>query len=349
MGKMLKRHDNHLARSHKGVTRGMNDRKPYPVTHRIKNMWVRCQFPKCNKEVLHLSRHVKNMHSMAIQEYHLKFGTKKKLYNGLKTKVKKAQMENCDIFTANAVEGSGSDVVCDNDNCSIVGTIILAEDSEDETLKEDNSLDKNAGNRGIISDSEDDSTDDAVMVHDGAKEDNILLDLNDSTANYSDDVTDHYNGDRLRYLVHNSSPDGLRFLLTFMKKHHSLEAFYRSHLCKVFLKNVSLKTIQEIYCYRQHLLNYYRYSRCYPFPEAITLRTCLACGANQEKPCICPILAKEFYVYCRHSCPPNLMCTRCVSFEKGVSHKCIDFFHCKRYDEEYTASTKFQPYPQSPA
>ena len=127
------------------------------------------------------------------------------------------------------MEGSGSDGVCDNDSCSTVGTkiiaedsedeslreddslgvydnssmdgtIILAEDSEDETLKEDNSVDKNAGNRGIISDSEDDSAGDAVIVHDGAKEDNI--DLNDSTANHSYDVPDYYNGDRLRYLVH---------------------------------------------------------------------------------------------------------------------------------------------------
>lgn len=378
MGKMLKRIDNHLARSHRGVTRGMNDRQPYPVSHRIKNSWVRCQFPKCNKEVLHLSRHVKNIHSITIQEYHLKFGTNTKLYNGLKSKGKKDQMENCDILNANAEEGSGTDGVCDNDSSMVVtkigaedsedkslreddrvgvfddnsmdGTIILAKDSEDETLKEDSSVDKNAGNRGIVSDSEDESADenasDAVVVHDGAKEDNIHF---KSTSNDSHDVPDYYNGDRLRYLVHNSSPDGLRFLLTFMKKQHSLEAYYGSNLCKVFFKNVSLKTIQEIYCYRHHLMNYYRYLRCYPFPETITLRTCLACGANQEKPCICPILPEEFYVYCRHSCPQNLMCTRCVSFEKGVSHKCIDFFHCKRCNEEYTASTKFQPYPQSSA
>ena len=117
------------------------------------------------------------------------------------------------------------------DNCSMDEKIILAVDSEDETLKKDNSVDKNAGNRGIISDSEDDSAD-------GAKEDNI--DLNDSTANYSYDVPDYYNGDRLRYLVHNSSPDGLPFLLTFMKKHHSLEAFYRSHLYKFFKKKMFL-------------------------------------------------------------------------------------------------------------
>lgn len=226
MGKMLKRIDNHLARSHRGVTRGMNDRQPYPVSHRIKNSWVRCQFPKCNKEVLHLSRHVKNIHSITIQEYHLKFGTNTKLYNGLKSKGKKDQMENCDILNANAEEGSGTDGVCDNDSSMVVtkigaedsedkslreddrvgvfddnsmdGTIILAKDSEDETLKEDSSVDKNAGNRGIVSDSEDESADenasDAVVVRDGAKEDNIHF---KSTSNDSHDVPDYYNGDRL--------------------------------------------------------------------------------------------------------------------------------------------------------
>lgn len=122
------------------------------------------------------------------------------------------------------------------DNNSMDGTIILAKDSEDEKLKEDSGVDKNASNTGVVSDSEDESADenasDAVVVHDGAKEDNI--DFNKSTANDSHDVPDYYNGDRLRYLVHNSSPDGLRFLLTFMKKHQSLEAYYGSHLCKVF-------------------------------------------------------------------------------------------------------------------
>ena len=53
---------------------------------------------------------------MTIQEYHLKFGTNTKLYNGLKSKGKKDQMENCDILNANAEEGSGTDSVCDNDS-----------------------------------------------------------------------------------------------------------------------------------------------------------------------------------------------------------------------------------------
>lgn len=76
MGKMLKRLDNHIARSHKGVTRAMNDRQP-PRHFASHNKGVICQFPNCHKEVLQLDKHVKNMHVMKMREYYqyLKFGT----------------------------------------------------------------------------------------------------------------------------------------------------------------------------------------------------------------------------------------------------------------------------------
>ncbi|KAJ7358937.1 hypothetical protein OS493_020778 [Desmophyllum pertusum] len=73
----VKRLDNHIARSHKGVTRAMNDRQP-PRHFASHNKGVICQFPNCHKEVLQLDKHVKNMHVMKMREYYqyLKFGNR---------------------------------------------------------------------------------------------------------------------------------------------------------------------------------------------------------------------------------------------------------------------------------
>ena len=70
-----------------------------------------------------------------------------------------------------------------------------------------------------------------LIKKNGDKVDN----LNESTvyAYDSDEAADFYNEGRLWYLVHNSRPDVLQFMLTFMKKGHCLEAFFRSHFCKV--------------------------------------------------------------------------------------------------------------------
>ena len=373
MGKMLKRLDNHLARSHKGVTRGFNDKQPYPQTRVSQHFWVRCQFPHCKKEVRHLSRHVKNIHSLHMQEYEWKFG-KKEVSNVLESEGKRAKVM-CHILLGNANKEERKDEVVSDSGNSVYG-ITSVEDSEDESVREHESGGENASAECIIHASGDDNSfyaklceedsmckskrknesvhenvikagsmnysaredgnmdgnarkdlkDENVEVKSPGREKNYVVtttsllrrkngdkedDLNESTvyAYDSDEAADSYNEGRLRYLVHNSSPDGLR--------------------------------------YRQHLMNFYRFSGCYPFPEKVIVRTCLACNANpeEEKPCICPILPEEFYVYCRRSCPETLMCKRCVDFDKGASHKCIDFFHCQRCTEEYKSSTKFQSYP----
>ena len=74
MGKLLKRLDNHLTRSHKGVTRAMNDRQP-PRQFASHSKGVVCRFPNCQKEVLHLDKHVKNMHALTMRDYYLKLET----------------------------------------------------------------------------------------------------------------------------------------------------------------------------------------------------------------------------------------------------------------------------------
>ena len=73
-GKTVKTLDNHLARSHKETTRATNDRKPYP-SPQAQRVWVKCCFPSCGKEVIHLYNHVKNVHSLKTQDYYSRFQT----------------------------------------------------------------------------------------------------------------------------------------------------------------------------------------------------------------------------------------------------------------------------------
>ena len=67
MGKMLKRLSNHLSRCHQGVTRAMNDRQPHFASQSRSR--VTCMLPGCGKEVLHLSKHLKNTHAMSATDY----------------------------------------------------------------------------------------------------------------------------------------------------------------------------------------------------------------------------------------------------------------------------------------
>ena len=67
---MLKRLDNHLSRCHKGVTRAYNDRLRTPILQSRKR--VTCLLPGCFKQVLHFTRHLKNLHLMTVDEYHSK-------------------------------------------------------------------------------------------------------------------------------------------------------------------------------------------------------------------------------------------------------------------------------------
>lgn len=76
-GKMLKRLDNHLHKFHRGVTRGLNDNQPKRcVLEKSGKSRVTCLLPGCFKEVIHLSRHLRNVHSISVSEYCLMLGRK---------------------------------------------------------------------------------------------------------------------------------------------------------------------------------------------------------------------------------------------------------------------------------
>lgn len=68
MGKMLMRLDNHLSRCNQGVTRGMNDGQPHFSSQSCRSR-VTCMLPGCSKEVLHFSKHLKNVHAISATDY----------------------------------------------------------------------------------------------------------------------------------------------------------------------------------------------------------------------------------------------------------------------------------------
>ena len=69
---------------------------------------------------------------------------------------------------------------------------------------------------------------------------------------------------KLRYLVHNTSPDGIRFFLLFMRRKGSLAEFYRSRVFKDVLGKMAFSTIREIYLYRKHLTSILSVGRALP-------------------------------------------------------------------------------------
>lgn len=366
MGKYLKRLDNHLLRSHKGITRATNDRKPYP-SPQAQRAWVKCLFPSCGKQVMHLHNHVKNVHSLEMKDYKLRFATEKPdkpdksevafvntidKWDGMKEdgyaleenisgnmRDMNIRKENVESIGGNARKSEHIDgnAIMEDDNMD--GTAIMEDDNVDgNALEEDNE----GGN--IM---EDHRTDDLTEEEDSTDGNAREEESPRHTSMRNEGACFIYSREKLRYLVHNSSPDGLRFLLAFMKRHYSLPAFFKTQLCKVFFKNTTLSVLRDIYIYRQHLTSYFRMSQFYPYPSNAMIKNCLACDLTDRGQCRCPVLPEDFYLYCKGACPHSFRCIRCEGDPNRASHKCLDFYHCKRCDFEYKASAKHQPYPET--
>ena len=85
------RWDNHLHKFHRGVTRGLNDNQPKRrVLEKLGKSRVTCLLPGCFKEVIHLSRHLRNVHSISVSEYCLMLGIKEIEKEVAKEREKKA-------------------------------------------------------------------------------------------------------------------------------------------------------------------------------------------------------------------------------------------------------------------
>ena len=91
MGKMLKRLDNHLNKFHRGVTRGLNDNQPKRrVLEKSGKSRVTCLLPGCFKEVIHLSCHIRNVHSISLSDYCSMLGIKEREKKAGKEREKEA-------------------------------------------------------------------------------------------------------------------------------------------------------------------------------------------------------------------------------------------------------------------
>lgn len=351
MGKMLKRLDNHLLRCHQGVTRGINDRQPHFSSQSCRSRQT-CMLPGCGKEVLHFSKHLKNIHAMSATDYLAKVEEKRES----RGKRKSPSKYHTNIDKMNEPKRKKKDKSVNNKETNGMGfeTVPKSDSSEAFTMQESPDVFR----------SEDEYPETTGMVFEAVPESNLSVDF---TEQESPDVfrsedkdavyckpsklileelsPGTYSKEKLRYLVHNTSPDGVRLLLVFVKRRGGLAEFHRSKFCTDIFGKMPFSTVKEIYLYRKYLTSFYRLARFYPYPDKEMINSCLACDATEKGQCSCPVLPKSFYIFCRQKCSSDFNCKKCIYFDHRPSH-CFDFFHCKRCDEEYKASTKHQPYPQ---
>lgn len=105
-----------------------------------------------------------------------------------------------------------------------------------------------------------------------------------------------YSKEKLRYLVHNTSPDGVRLLLVFVKRRGVLAEFHGSKFCRDIFGKMPFSTVKEIYLYRKYLTSFYQLARFYPYPDK-EINSCFACDVMEKGQCSCPVLPKSFYIF----------------------------------------------------
>ena len=101
------------------------------------------------------------------------------------------------------------------------------------------------------------------------------------------EIEDGYSEEILRYLVHNTTPHGVRFFLTALRSGTTITEFSQSRLCRVMFGEVHLSILQCIYRHRQYLTSYYRLRRYHPYPEKEMIHSCVACAATARGNCSC--------------------------------------------------------------
>lgn len=165
--------------------------------------------------------------------------------------------------------------------------VVLAEDSD--VSEVDGSHDEDLKSEDLQSETGSESK------WDGSSEDGFHLDVQEPC--------DEYDDEHLRYLVHNTTGDGIRFMLTAIEIFkHSLTKFKNSKICRVLSGDVPIVTLKDVYLHRMLLTSYYRMRSYHPYPDKDMIENCLACGATERGSCKCPVLPKSFYVFCRGQC-----------------------------------------------
>ena len=304
------------------MTRAMSDRQPLNLQEKTH---ITCMLPHCGKDVLHLSHHLKNMHSnMSVNEYNSMVGKVQKFSNNvIVAATPREERDKTKFKEANVKNERKPEINKKKERIKPEDSEVLASDSDREGSSAGN---KERGDR--------------------EREDNILeSDTSDTEVNsqFDMELEDGYSDEMLRYLVHNTTPDGVRFFLAALRSGTTLVQCSRSKLCRVVLGERDLPTLQSIYRHRQYLTSYYRLQKYYPYPENDMIHSCVACDATERGKYSCPILPKTFYVFCRQKCSDDWHCAKCVNLDCGPSHACFDFFHCAICHDRYVTSTKHQP------
>ena len=306
----------------------MNDRQPLNLPSSNKS-YVTCLLPHCGKDVLHLSHHLRNMHAnMSINEYNSVVGQVQKTHQKLKrTELLQEEGNKKQYKGLNGDEEKRER----NEKEKTIGakyppSEVLAADSDPMVITSES----NCGNKEGNDRERDEYPNDTEEGDD---------------SEWDCEIEDGYCDEILRYLVHNTTPDGVHFFLTALRSGTTIGQFSQSRLCRVVLGVIPLSTLKCIYRHRKYLTSYYRLIRYHPYPEKEMIHSCIACATTERGKCSCPVLPKSFYVFCRQKCSSDWNCAKCVNFDRGPSHACFDFFHCEICHERYVASTKHQPYP----
>ena len=317
------------------MTRAMNDRQPLNLP-RSKKSHVTSLLPHCGKDVLHLSHHLRNKHSnISVNDYNSVVGQVQNNYENLKrTGLLQEEGNEKQYKEVNAEEEKLEKIEKEKTigaKCSTSSSEVLFTVSDPV---------------GITSQSNDDNKEGDDRERDEEINESFASHIEEGGDSELDcDIEDGYSDEILRYLVHNTTPDGVRFFLTALRSGKTITQFSRSRLCRVILGEMRLSTLQCIYRHRKYLTSYYRLERYHPYPEKGMIHSCVACAATERGKCSCPVLPKSFYVFCRQKCSSDWNCAKRVNFDRGPSHACFDFFHCTICHERYVASTKHHPYP----
>lgn len=197
---MQKRLDNHLARCHKGVTRAMNDNQPILPPSYLR---VTCLLPGCGKEILHLSHHLKNMHhGMRVTEYHaevIREEIKERRSKQLQEEGK--EMKNKEVMKHKKLE------IVENESALVKGHEgVLAPDSD---ITDGNCYCEQQDDCDQVKEKTAQYSEPSDMEINHEQEEGVCKQVEEITV--QELHVNSFSDEKLRFLVHNTTPDGVRF------------------------------------------------------------------------------------------------------------------------------------------
>ncbi|XP_048586406.1 uncharacterized protein LOC125556676 isoform X1 [Nematostella vectensis] len=370
-GKFFKRLDNHLSSLHRGVSRAENDN----LSHRNQDdqdgsrKMEMCLL--CGEQFLQLRHHLKNKHNLSLRKYRHQTGKKDE------TKVEKKEKQECHEkkleFGEEGDETEGKESGERNENDKVKVSDMLEEEEMDKEMVEEDEMNGKTGGdsfeREMVEDEEMAEKED---MYKKTEEDRFVMKLFDEEAVaekvdtykkteegstfvrrlFDEEEADEkevrfedIEEDYVRFLVHKGNRMKLDFFLHFMERGGILRSYNVSPIRRISFGELPYETLRDIYSMRKILSGYFKRDVfMYPYPDVEMIEKCRACGAKERGKCCCPVLEKSFYVFCRERCSPKYIseCKRCLNMGNSSTHACLDFFFCRRCNEEYRARERLK-------